>query len=329
MGTYTETQKANVTVSFSFFGTAIYMYGSKDVDHGAFNTSLDGHDPRTVNGTAPAPGKYPAGLFINHSLNPGPHTLAIVTQDSSVFDIDFITWTSQISTSKNGTLNRTLVDDTESAFMYYGEAWRWRNDMSEFHDNTGQCLSVLHIHGDAVSLFGSVGPDHGPYTVQLDNQPSTSYSATKVTYKPQTLLFHAGSLSDGNHTVLLTNQGNAAFEVDHAEAVLLHRRQSRRSRGRSIVHVIHETPPSSAVNESTIVSPFTLSEQSNSTSVGTFEKSTEEVHYNNLEFAVATPSVRSFAASTLIGEDGSEIASGMGNRPLRVKVRPLGVIPLV
>ncbi|KAF5384275.1 hypothetical protein D9615_003297 [Tricholomella constricta] len=256
--TYTQTKQAGATMSFTFEGVGVAVYGSKNVDHGNYSINLDGNlGFGTGQGTAREPVQYQSRIFITNTL-PGTHTLTLMSQHSGVFDIDYITWTSKIDQNKNSTLVRQIVDDADPAFDYSTNPWSTTpSNLSSFHSSTGHSASkfgssfnftfevslvldlrrtplnrdpgiyrciglILSIcEGDAVSLFGTIGPKNGPYTVQLDDQPPKPYIATKLTYTAQTLLYYGSNIGAGNHTLRVVNQADALLEIDYAEVYTL------------------------------------------------------------------------------------------------------------
>ena len=60
--------------------------------------------------------------------------------------------------------------------------------------------------GPMVEIFGPVGPQGAPYSVQLDNGVATNYSSSNPIYHPQTMLFQAANLGSGAHTVKLRSE---------------------------------------------------------------------------------------------------------------------------
>ncbi|KAG6819254.1 hypothetical protein H0H93_013728, partial [Arthromyces matolae] len=70
---------------------------------------------------------------------------------------------------------------------------------------------------DAISLYGTVGPRNGAFSVQLDGLSATTYQGSRTTYTPQTLLFYASNLGFTTHTLLITNtENNANLDIDYA-----------------------------------------------------------------------------------------------------------------
>ncbi|KAF8065229.1 hypothetical protein FPV67DRAFT_1418932 [Lyophyllum atratum] len=239
--TYTQTQQPGATMSFTFEGTGIAVYGSRNVNHGNFTVDIDGNNLRQSGKSSVATQsvEYQAPLFVYSTLSPGPHTITLLSLENAAFDIDYITWTSSVNRDKGGALVRLVMDDADPAFQFQANEWTTPSNLSNFNNNTGHAASQLGAfvnftftvsdmiltsflcEGDAVSLFGSVGPNNSPYTVQLDDQPANLYVATQSTYTPRTLLFYASNLGAGEHTLHVVDQGNALLEVDYAEVYML------------------------------------------------------------------------------------------------------------
>ncbi|KAF8062296.1 hypothetical protein FPV67DRAFT_1507922 [Lyophyllum atratum] len=237
--TYTQTQQPGATMFFAFEGTAVAVYGSKNVNHGNYTVDIDGNNRRQSGKSSVATQsvEYQAPIFVSSILSPGPHTLTLLSLENAAFDIDYITWTSSVNRDKGGPLVRLVIDDVDPAFQFQTNEWATPPNLSNFSNNTGHAASQLGAfinftftdmiltsflcEGDAVSLFGSVGPNNSPYTVQLDDQPANLYVATQSTYAPRTLLFYASDLGAGEHTLHVLNQGNALLEIDYAEVYML------------------------------------------------------------------------------------------------------------
>ena len=79
----------------------------------------------------------------------------------------------------------------------------------------------IYSIGPVVEIFGPVGPQGAPYSVQLDNGTVTNYSSSNPSYHPQTMLFQAANLGSGTHTVRLTSEAwnNSALTlgIDYAQ----------------------------------------------------------------------------------------------------------------
>ena len=68
-------------------------------------------------------------------------------------------------------------------------------------------------------LYGPVGPDStGSYLVQIDDGPTATFSANKQFYRSQQILFLAGNLVNGNHTlnIQLPSPSSGELAIDYA-----------------------------------------------------------------------------------------------------------------
>lgn len=72
----------------------------------------------------------------------------------------------------------------------------------------------LSFSGDAVSVYGTTGPGHGIFSIQIDSNTPQILNGSASTLHPQTLLFFSGGLGHGEHSVVLTNHENAIFDLD-------------------------------------------------------------------------------------------------------------------
>ncbi|RDB16554.1 hypothetical protein Hypma_002768 [Hypsizygus marmoreus] len=236
--TFTQAQQLGATATFAFNGTSLAIYGAKRADHGNYTVNIDG-TIQAASGFAPDPGEYQARLFSTTELRPGPHVVTITNSQYNLLDIDYITWTSVVDSSKGGPVAQVFSDDTDHMFKYL-PANEWSNkpsNSSGFNGGTGHTTSksgasftytfsgmLLHHNptaGDAVSLYGTVGPKNGPYTVQMDGWLVKSYLGTRDTYISQTLLFYASDLGPGSHSLEVTNRNDGnLLEIDYA---LIHR----------------------------------------------------------------------------------------------------------
>ena len=77
---------------------------------------------------------------------------------------------------------------------------------------TAGAYTTLTFVGDAVQIFGTVGPQVSPYTVELDGGATATYNATKYANYQQVLLYYADNLGSGSHSVKITNQPSLSGE---------------------------------------------------------------------------------------------------------------------
>ncbi|KAF5328853.1 hypothetical protein D9619_011705 [Psilocybe cf. subviscida] len=227
---YMVTNVANANVSFSFYGTGVQIYGAKRERHGQFLINIDGLTYPPQNGASVTP-TFQTALFSTVALNEGYHTVTM-TNLGSQLDIDFLTWQTPVGKTEEGLLAWT-DQDTLPSFAYI-PASAWSSSPTNggmFSGGSGHVTQTAGaaveysfeslVLGDAVAIFGPVGPNGAPYSVQLGDKPPANYSANKQFYRPQNILFQASNLGGGTHKVRLVSQAwknsTLQFAVDYAQ----------------------------------------------------------------------------------------------------------------
>ncbi|KAJ7644705.1 hypothetical protein FB45DRAFT_824844 [Roridomyces roridus] len=100
-GGSTYTNADNASVSFSFHGSAIYMFGDKKNDHGLYTVVLDGGEPQVFNGISGCGGAFgmtceqqqPTLAYFASNLDGGLHNLTLTNNagvNQSYFDLDSV-----------------------------------------------------------------------------------------------------------------------------------------------------------------------------------------------------------------------------------------------
>jgi len=120
-----------------------------------------------------------------------------------------VAWQTEFSETQ---LVTETVDDADPSFQYQELAWNTNpSNVNLFNNGTGHSTSVsaanvtLTFSADSVSIFGTVGPNNGLYTVSLDSQQATQYNATTYLTFYEVMLYHADNLGPGQHQLTLTN----------------------------------------------------------------------------------------------------------------------------
>ena len=69
-----------------------------------------------------------------------------------------------------------------------------------------------------MEIYGTVGPDEGVYTVQVDDGNSVTLNGTKSQPISSTLLYQDNSLIPGKHTVKISNSPftGQTLRIDYA-----------------------------------------------------------------------------------------------------------------
>jgi len=222
---YSLTTRQNASATFQFWGTWVMVKGSKNTFHGGYNVSLDGFS-YNFTGSVPYPGEWQVPLFTSARLEEGHHTLIVSNNEWQTLDIDSITWSCDVggSNSTNSSLQNTMVDDTDAAFSWFPSG-SWSTNppnITTFSQETGHSSSQPNasvnytFSGNAVSIYGTVGPGHSRYSVWPPHKPSQQFDASRDIFSSQVLLYFGDNFGPGDHTVTLVNGGSGLFQVDYA-----------------------------------------------------------------------------------------------------------------
>ncbi|KAJ7708885.1 hypothetical protein B0H17DRAFT_1031164 [Mycena rosella] len=227
-GGYTSTSNPYATATLEFTGTWVAVNGSKNMYHGAYNVSLDGY-PHALNGWTSDDTSFQTEIFNSGPLESGPHTLIISNIDSRwmTLDIDAITWSCDLGApnASDVTLQNTTVDDTNQAFTYFPHgSWDMNPaNVASFAQKTGHSTSLANasvnytFSGDAVSIYGTTGPQNSQYTVLPGDRPPQMFTATRDVPSSKVLLYFGDQFGPGNHTITLVNQNpGGLLQIDYA-----------------------------------------------------------------------------------------------------------------
>ena len=75
--------------------------------------------------------------------------------------------------------------------------------------------------GPDVEIYGTIGPNGGPYTVQVDDGSSMTFDGESKYLTPQTLLYRCTGLGPGPHKVRMVNAPfrGQTLGIDYAVAL--------------------------------------------------------------------------------------------------------------
>ncbi|KAL0957416.1 hypothetical protein HGRIS_001215 [Hohenbuehelia grisea] len=165
-----STQAQGATATIEFKGTGISVYGSRK-NYGGYEVSVD---TRIITSDSPTmPDATEASLLGTVAgLNNGPHT-AIIMVNGSVVDIDYIEIQGLIPLERSSVWTQS-IDDSDPQISYVpSTAWQ----LSSRRDFMGGTLhftndisasASLRFTGNAVAVYGTIGPDHADIQVTLD-----------------------------------------------------------------------------------------------------------------------------------------------------------------
>ena len=163
-GTFTLSVETGANATFSFNGTAIWLFGAKRFNHGLYNITLDGQTT-TMNGYSPGTGIFQTPLFTQTHLTNTLHTITLTNAGlnsnpfSNFLDLDYvrttlwysviwcsimlsisqITWESTFGIGSKR-VHETTLQDSDSSFSYQPQgSWNTSPEfLSFFFGQSGQ-----------------------------------------------------------------------------------------------------------------------------------------------------------------------------------------------
>ncbi|OCB84722.1 hypothetical protein A7U60_g8246 [Sanghuangporus baumii] len=207
--TYHTTRMANASLSFSFHGTGVTLFGSSNASYEAY---LDGQN-------APLPSSDENTLFQSNCSELREYQVylkVLSATENQVLQFDYATLTSNVlGRSRYPEISMHSDDDVMKA---HG-TWHRKNQNNRFPlisnpnvtvratNSPGDNMS-FSVRGRAVAIYGPVNASSGLFSVMQENDDHvvTASSSTPIN---ETVLFYKDGLSESNTTTLhLTNLGN-------------------------------------------------------------------------------------------------------------------------
>ncbi|KAG8776761.1 hypothetical protein FRC12_000704 [Ceratobasidium sp. 428] len=210
---------------FQFNGIAVYIFGAKRTNHGNYSVQLDNEKFKEFNGLAPVglDRVFQVPIYAREGLPNRLHKVVLTNKGGSTspyVDIDFVTWTSNDEPNRNETFGNEKFS--------YSDGWiNTSPDVAEYHGRTGHTTSQkgasasLTFEGTGIYLYGGTSPDHGAYTIELDDNPLVLMNGSTKDYHPKILLFYADSLGPGVHKITAINADTEGkfLDIDYADIV--------------------------------------------------------------------------------------------------------------
>ncbi|KAJ1304109.1 hypothetical protein OPQ81_008511 [Rhizoctonia solani] len=175
--TYHSSNQSGAWSTFRFQGTAVYLFAATRIMHGKYNILID--DQQAYQGDGYTQTSIFKQLVFNAtSLSPGWHNLTFVNAEPGRYiEVDYIKWTTVMSAARTEN-SGTPIPPTLGNMTYDASVW---------DENA---------------------PGSTPYITQVDNLDPHEFNAYSGKLH-NTLLFRQDNLTDGDHTLIVTNRGNA------------------------------------------------------------------------------------------------------------------------
>jgi len=216
------TATRGASLSFSFNGTGVWLYGGRRPGYGTYSISLDGQHIIDDDASSSTPALQQL-LGAATGLEMGLHQVTL-TNTGSILDLDYMVFES--SAPEDVTPSTITFDDTDSSIVYDSH-WT-KGDYAGFYNNTVHYTqspdASFHFSftGDAIAIYGTVAPSMGNYTVNLDgieHQFNGGSDGAVRALHEQILMYFANDIGARPHNLVLTANpsepgGASFFELD-------------------------------------------------------------------------------------------------------------------
>jgi hypothetical protein len=202
--------------TFSFNGTGVSWIGERAPWTGIANVYLDGTLAATVD-TYGAIEEDRAVLFTASGLGTGGHTLVIEVPEpraKNAASSDYFVVVDALDVTVSPTTPQRRIEETDTAVAYTG-GWQHGNGGEAWSGGTAALATgigpaaqaTLTFNGSAVNWVGFKGPQTGIANVYLDGTFMTAVDTYVATKQVGAVLFSAGGLAPGPHTLTVTATG--------------------------------------------------------------------------------------------------------------------------
>ncbi|CAE6467028.1 unnamed protein product [Rhizoctonia solani] len=163
-------------------------------------------------------------MFNATSLLPGWHNLTFVNADPGLYiEVDYILWTTVMSAALTES-SGTPIPYTLGNMTYDASIWDQNAPGSNPYMVTKTDGATVNItfNGNGIELYGRTGPEYGTFRrvyAQVDNYEPHVLDAYSGRLH-NTILFRQDDFTDGEHTLVVTNRGNASLAIASAVPII-------------------------------------------------------------------------------------------------------------
>jgi len=214
----TSTQGASL--SFSFNGTGIWLYGGRRPTYGSYTLSIDGQSVLTESARSSSIESQQILGGIT-SLPMGLHEV-VLTNTGSQLDLEYMVFE---SIGSEGSVTSTF--DDSDPHITYSSQWAFSTHPG-FYNNTihytrsSDASLGFSFTGEAVAIYGTVAPNMGNYSVYLDGVEhvhNAGGDGSARVLHAMTLLYYANNIGPQSHDIMIRANPSglgapAWFELD-------------------------------------------------------------------------------------------------------------------
>ncbi|KAI0684583.1 hypothetical protein BC835DRAFT_1310487 [Cytidiella melzeri] len=228
--TFHETDIYGATATLTFKGSAIYIFGAFRPNHGVYSVSLDGNITLANGNSNSTESFFERLIFSADELSDDEHQLVLQNQHSTPLaafvDLDYILVTSGDGNPDTQSKD-TIMDDNHPNITYAGD---WDDSFNSFSSgyfdltmhrtNQEGATAEILFEGNAIAVYGVTSKNHAAFNVALDGGAPLSLNGSAPVLRYQNMLYYAGGLSNGSHTLTVSNADNSGLFFDLDKVVV-------------------------------------------------------------------------------------------------------------
>ncbi|KAJ7687397.1 hypothetical protein B0H17DRAFT_1180853 [Mycena rosella] len=269
---YHRTSLEGAAVTFEFYGTAVYLYGTA-------NSSYDASVDNATSTHAPPTSDL---LFSTTDLEEGTHSVTLTARPtSSSQQLAFDRAVVSAPLVNNQTPTEAFYDNLDTTVLKY--AGEWGTPIADgipnatvshpWHKTSSYGASVsmdIAVGAVGVSLWGLADWGNWLYTVSIDGGAANQYNGSTFWEVPDALLFYRGGLDPTrNHTVSLINVSQLNLALNSIRVYRIESTQNATvTPSSSATSAITTTVTPSSSATSTVTTTSTSTSAHSSVSVG-------------------------------------------------------------
>ncbi|KAF9568210.1 hypothetical protein CPC08DRAFT_655083 [Agrocybe pediades] len=220
---FTLCQAEGDSLLFEYYGTAVTVFGAHRGNHGTYQVTLDNGPAFTGNGSGSD--AFMQNLYTGNGPL-GPHTVSIMNQENTFFDVDYITFQTSVGQDGEDLIVNTYQDNHPTFVYTPDSSWSnstdklsWLSGSTAHSTSDPSAIATFTFEGDAIALYGPVGPSGGQFSVTVDNNSPSTYNANQQFFKPREILYYAGNLGNGTHTlrIQISSANLQTLVIDYAD----------------------------------------------------------------------------------------------------------------
>lgn len=207
--TYHLTNDVYAQMVFGFNGSAIYLYGARKPEYGSVIIKIDSTASQEISCDASGD-QFNSLLWSATDLDASKeHGLYLAHGNKmGLVDVDYLIITAGDGDQK--TFSQDIFWNDDDTHIEYSGSWTVDENVAHsggtLHlTNDINAFATITFQGNAVTLYGMTGQNHGSFIVSTDGGNPFFLNGTAPNPRYQMLTYYVNDLPNGRHTLKLSN----------------------------------------------------------------------------------------------------------------------------